>query len=137
MRTLEEIARSLDARLSTAEPAPFRKVSIGDGTAHDDWKPSPQICYDNVDIWVRRSPEYKAIRGWAIFDLTDNPFCPLHIQFVGHSVVEMPDGSLIDITPSGVSKQPLFLRHDGTFEEFEELRLRHIPLRTAFIIPLS
>jgi hypothetical protein len=134
VRTLDEIARSLYIRLAQAEAVPFRQVGIGDGSQPDDWQPAPNICYDNVDIWVRRSPECKALRGWAIFDLRRNPFCEPQVQFAGHSVIEMPDCTLIDITPSGVSRQPQFLRHDGSFEEFEELRMKHIPLRAHYFI---
>lgn len=134
MRTLNKIARSLYGRLASAEPIPFREVRIGDGTKQDDWSPAPNGCYDNIDIWVRRCPEYKVLRGWAIFDLRRNPLCEPHIQFVGHSVVEMPDGTLMDITPSDVSRRPMFLRHDSSLEEFEELRMKYIPLR-AHLFP--
>lgn len=137
MRPLEEIAKSLFQRLDRAEKAPFRSVRIGEQDDLERWLPSPHLCYDNVDIWVRRSPEYKAIRGWAVFDLrVAAPIfsIPPHIKFVGHSVVEMPDGTLIDITPSDVSRRPLFLRHDDAYEEFEALRMKYIPLEIVYVI---
>lgn len=137
MRSLEEIAQSLFKHLDSAEPALFQRVGIGDGSEPNDWVPAPSLCYDNVDIWVKRSPECKAVRGWAVFDLrVAAPICslPPHVKFVGHSVVEMPDGSLMDITPSDVSKRPLFLRHDGTLEEFEALRMTYIPLEACHVI---
>ena len=31
------------------------------------------FSYYNVNIWVRRSPEYKAVRGWVVFDFSSNP----------------------------------------------------------------
>ena len=65
MRSLEDIARSLYSKLAMAEPAPFREVRNGHGTLADDWKPLPRICYDNVDIWVRRSPEHKSTARMA------------------------------------------------------------------------
>lgn len=40
-----------------------------------------------------------------------------------HSVVELEDETLIDITPSGVSQQPPFVRHTGTDEEFVAMML--------------
>jgi hypothetical protein len=42
-------------------------------------------------------------------------------QVQAHSVVELEDGRLIDITPSGVSRPYPFLRHIGTDEEFAEM----------------
>ena len=128
MRPLEEIARSLYDRRHHAVPVSFRQVRIGDGDKPDDWVPAPNICYDNVDIWVRRCPEYKAVRGWAVFDFTDNPFFRPCFHFAGHSVVQTPDGALMDITPLGIERVPPFIPHPGDFEEFEALRLAHIPL---------
>lgn len=66
-------ARLYDLR-HTGEIVPFREVGIGDGSAPDDWKPAPHYCHANVDTWVWRCPEYKAVRGWMVFD---NPYDPL------------------------------------------------------------
>jgi hypothetical protein len=42
------------------------------------------------------------------------------VKFVAHSVLELDDGSLIDITPSAASQRYPFLRHHGSDEEFED-----------------
>lgn len=83
-----------------------------------DWHPQPKFCHDNVAAWVSRSPQHKHVKGFVIFDLR----MQLGVwQVQAHSVVELDDGTLIDITPSGVSQPPLFVRHVGTEEEFAEL----------------
>jgi hypothetical protein len=58
------------------------------------------------------------VRGYVIFDLR---FVLGVWQVQAHSVVELEDGTLIDITPSGVSRPYPFVRHTGTEEEFAEM----------------
>jgi hypothetical protein len=82
-----------------------------------DRLPQPKFCHDNVAAWVYRSPQHKHVKGYAVFDLRVLGFW----QVQAHSVVELEEGSLIDITPSGVSQPPLFVRHIGTEEEFAEM----------------
>lgn len=133
VRSLEEIAAALYALLPSAEKIPFHPAGIGDGSKPDDWRPAPATCYDNVDIWCRFSPQYKVVRGWAVFNIPQSILAQHHFQFVGHSAVEAPEGGLMDITPAQLlGQRPTFIRHDGSFEEFEALRFKHVPLRTIY-----
>ena len=70
----------------------------------------PAHCHENVNAYVARHSNCHAVRGWLIGN--HGTF----LYFNAHSVVETPDGRLIDITPS----QPAcpFLRHPGSDEEF-------------------
>ena len=43
------------------------------------------------------------------------------MQFVAHSVVESPDGTLVDITPSFASQRYPFIRHPGSEKDFIDL----------------
>ena len=59
---LKELAERLYDLRDTARIIPLAQVEIGDGSAGGDWSPFPRFSHDNVNIWVRRSPEYKAVR---------------------------------------------------------------------------
>jgi hypothetical protein len=115
---IDAIARSVIDRLNTAVRVPFREVGMKGAPGESDWLPQPKFCHDNVAAWVFRSPQHKHIRGFVVFDL--RPILGVW-QVQAHSVVELEDGSLIDITPSGVSQPPPFVRHIGTEEEFAEM----------------
>ena len=67
---LKELAERLYDLRDTARIIPLAQVEIGDGSASGDWSPFPRFPHDNVNIWVRRSPEYKAVRGWVVFDFS-------------------------------------------------------------------
>jgi hypothetical protein len=82
-----------------------------------DWLPQPKFCHDNVAIWVARSPQHKHVCGYLIFDL--RILGVWRVQ--AHSVVELEDGTLIDITPNDASQLYPFVRHCGTKEEFVEM----------------
>jgi hypothetical protein len=110
---LAAIARSVVARGSEAVIVPFRQVGMTGNQGEPDWHPRPKFCHDNVAIWVARSPQHKHIRGYLIFDL--------RFLFGFWRVVELEDGALIDITPSGASQLYPFVRHTGTEEEFAEM----------------
>ena len=92
------------------------EVGIGGGSAPDDWKPRPNFCHDNVDVWVGRIPEYQAVRGSAVFDFSTNPLVPNpFVRFTAHSIICAPDGTLWDITPQPhVSQSYPFIHHPGT-----------------------
>ena len=49
-----------------------------------------------------------------------------------HSLVELEDGTLVDITPHGASQQHPFVRHIGTEEELAGMAVSiRIPVRAA------
>jgi hypothetical protein len=120
---LKELAERLYDLRDTARIIPLAQVEIGDGSASGDWSPFPRFSHDNVSIWVRRSPEYKAVRGWVVFDFSSNPtFRARFVRFAAHSVIEAPDGTLWDITQPYTSRPHPFIRHPGTDEDFDYLR---------------
>jgi hypothetical protein len=123
---LTDLAKRLFDLRPTGIFVPFREVGFRDKSgvrAPDDWSPKPHACYANVDTWVRMCPDYRAIRGWVAFDQT--MLRPPKFHFAAHSVLQFPDGTLFDITPSGVSIPYPFIRHPGTNEEFDALRQHH------------
>ena len=124
---LTQLAKQLYDLRNTGRIIPFAHVRIGDGSAPDDWKPAPKFCHANVDTWVTRSPEYAIVRGWVVFDQSNNPFASARprFHFAAHSVIGTPDGKLLDITPSDISPPYPFIRHPGTTEEFDQLRCRY------------
>lgn len=123
---LTQLAKRLYNLRYTARIIPFVRVGIGDGSAPDDWKPSPKFCHTNVETWVMRSPQYAIVRGWIVFDQSNNPLVPRpRFHFAAHSVICTPDDKLLDITPSDVSQPYPFIRHPGTTEEFDQLRSQY------------
>jgi hypothetical protein len=117
---LVAIAKSVLARRSDAVFVPFRRVTITGHKDEPDWHPQPKFCHDNVTVWVERNPQHKHIPGYVIFDLR-SVLGGWQVQ--AHSVVELEDGTLIDITPSEVSGTYPFVRHSGTVEEFVAMML--------------
>ena len=111
-------AKSVVARRSEAVFVPLREVGMRSDDGTPDWHPQPKFCHDNVATWVAKSPEHKHVRGYVLFDFR---FLLGVWQVQAHSVVELEDGTLIDITPSGVSRLYPFVRHTGTEDEFEEM----------------
>ena len=68
-----------------------------------------QFSHDNVNIWIRRSPDYKAVRGWVIFDFSSNAtFRASFVRFAAHSVIEAPDGAC-GISPDGTHRSRIHL----------------------------
>ena len=92
------------------------------GRTMEDWVAQEGECYRNVDEWVSKNPDVRAVRGWLVFDIGEasQGLLPL-TRFTPHSVIEEDDGSLVDLTLSRASRRYPFLRHDGTKEEFDSL----------------
>ena len=116
---LMQLAEQLYGLRDTRRIIPFARVAIGDGSAPDDWTPTPKFCHANVETWVMRSPDYAIVRGWVVFDQS---VLLRRFQFAAHSVIGTPDGRLLDITPSYASQPYPFIHHPGTTEEFDQLR---------------
>jgi hypothetical protein len=120
---LKDLAKRLYGLRYTARIIPLATVEIDDDSPSGDRKPFPRFSHDNVNIWVRRSPEHKAVRGWLVFDFSTNPtFRASFVRFATHSVIEAPDGTLWDITQRYTSQPHPFIRHPGTNEDFDRLR---------------
>jgi len=123
---LTQLAKQLYDLRDAGRIIPFVRVGIGDGSAPGDWKPAPKFCHANVETWVMRSPEYAIVRGWVVFDQSNQSIVPRpRFHFAAHSVIGTPDGKLLDITPSGISQPYPFIRHPGTTVEFDQLRNRY------------
>jgi hypothetical protein len=114
MDQLIEIAKRVLARRATAIIVPPRVVGMRGAPGEEDWTPRPHYCHDNVAAWVYRSPQHKHVRGYIIFDFRMFGFWKVQ----AHSVVELEDGTLIDITPNDASQLYPFVLHEGTDEEF-------------------
>jgi len=119
---LKALVTSLYARRQEAVVVPYepRTMTSGPPTEHE--------CHNNVDRWVLEQPDHKSVRGWLVFEWTENemgrlmfslPLC----RFTAHSVVETPDGRLFDLTPSRASRRYPFLRHHEPDGEFEAIVL--------------
>jgi hypothetical protein len=94
-----------------------RRANASIGT----WKPQPHYCSENVDTWVRYKPEHKRVDGFVCF--VYRKWRLNFVRFVPHCLVEVEDGTLVDITPpeAELSAQYPFIRHNGTREEFDAL----------------
>ena len=82
-----------------------------------NWEPQPKCCYQNVDLWIEQHPNCKAIRGWLVSIEEGFPVA----RFIPHSVIEEPDGTLVDITPTPVPLTRPFLRHEEGNEDFDDV----------------
>jgi hypothetical protein len=107
-------ADAIDRR-STAEAYRRRSVRLLDTAGGPDWLPAAHHCHANVDRWVRYSPAHKRVRGFVLFGPQFGVW-----RVTAHSLVELADGTLVDITPHGASQLYPFVRHIGTNEQFEE-----------------
>jgi hypothetical protein len=63
---------------------------------------------------VAAKPEHKHIYGFMVFEFPIQGY----VEIAAHSLVELEDGSLVDITPHGAEFEWPFIRHTGTMEEF-------------------
>ncbi len=86
------------------------------------FQPEHHQCHKNADLWVLNNPGHRAVRGWLVFDFnyTSCGLIPF-VQLQAHWVVESPDGTLLDITPSLASQRYPFVRHPGSEEGFVDL----------------
>ncbi|MGB8632836.1 MAG: hypothetical protein WCD69_26250, partial [Xanthobacteraceae bacterium] len=128
---LKGLARSLYARRHEAVVVPYEPQTTT-SPASEHW------CHKNVDRWVLEHPDHMPVRGWLVFDYSENELgrqlvsrqigVPIpHCRFNAHSVVETPDGRLFDLTPAPKASQRYpFLRHDEADGDFEALLLAQI-----------
>ena len=79
-----------------------------------EWRPQPHCCYKNCDEWVRFNPNDKRVDGFTYFNFQLFGF----VKFTPHAVIEVEDGTLVDITPHGSLDPHPFIRHIGSPEEF-------------------
>jgi hypothetical protein len=116
-KRLEAMAFDAVLRRASAETYQARAVQLQTPDGEVLWTPEAQACHSNVQTWIRHSPADKWVKGF----LLDGPFYGCW-RVLAHSLIQLEDGSLIDITPRG-GNQP-FVRHVGTDDEFFEYALR-------------
>lgn len=113
---LQALGKRLYERRGEAVVVPFVERSL------DDWRPDERECHRNVDWWVMNNPGCKAVRGWLFFDMiTTSEGLLKFVWFNSHSVVEEPNGKVIDITPSRASQRYPFIGHEGDEDDFTNL----------------
>lgn len=126
---VQDLARRLYERRGKAIVVPYVERSI------ENWKPEPQWCHWNVDLWVAGEAGSKAVRGWLLFDYVASSGGLLRfVVFQAHSVVE-ENGTLVDITPSAASRRYPFIRHPGSEDDFQELVADVGAARIEFSMP--
>lgn len=109
---LAAICRRLYARRGSGLVIPFVEKKGA------NWEPQQWLCHGNAIRWVTENPDWKAIPGWLIFDLS---FAG-RWRFSAHSVVEDADGTRIDITPAPTaSRRYPFLEDEASHGDFMRL----------------
>src|SRR5689334_12473115 len=103
-------AASLFARVHEAVVLGWAEVEIG------DWRPGAKDCHANVTTLCAHDSAYSSVRGWLYFDFGG---CLDRVQFLAHSAVRGPDGTLYDITPSQASQQYPFVAANLSEHEYE------------------
>lgn len=75
-------------------------------------------CHTNSTLWTEQNPEYTRVRGWIVWPRDE--WGPI---FIPHSLVQGPDGELIDVTPYESEQArgfaTRFIRHPGSDKEFD------------------
>jgi hypothetical protein len=115
VQRMQNLALAVLDRRSNAEAYECREVRLIDNEGGPDWLPLAHHCHANVQMWVHHSPAHKRVKGFVLFGPEFGVW-----KVLAHSLVELEDGRLVDITPHGASQQYPFVRHIGTDEEFEE-----------------
>ena len=110
-------------RLSGAIYPQRRPVRIG------DWHPAPHYCHDNVRRWISVKPEHKHVLGFVVFDFSYFGY----VELIPHSLVEIEDGTLVDITPHGAEDEAPFVPHLGPMEDFVAMA-EHSKVRVPVIV---
>ena len=79
------------------------------------WQPEPGRCHANVDRWLALNPEDRAVRGWLHVPYLALPGLT---RFYSHSVIQTPDGRLLDVSLTARDPHHAFVRHPGPEDEF-------------------
>jgi type I restriction enzyme S subunit len=108
---LQKLRDSLERRFHAHEDHAVRLLTEAEA---GDFVGERGKCHKNVNRWCfsRDHFQHLQVRGWLI-----SGNCVLD----KHSVVDMGDGELVDVTPMPDSNRRTFLRHDGTEDEFRAM----------------
>ena len=114
-RRLEKLAIDAVLRRATAEAYQFLPVRLQDQNGRLLWAPAAHACHSNVERWIKISPGHKRVTGF----LLQGPLFSFW-RVLAHSLVQVEDGSLVEITPQEGNQLQPFVKHAGTDDEFEE-----------------
>ncbi len=109
---LKTYATRLYERINEAAILTCADVGVG------DWTPIKNDCHGNATTFCEHQQDHTPARGWLYFDyggVTDR------VQFLAHSAIQAPDGTLYDITPSSASQQYPFIIAEESEEEYVRL----------------
>lgn len=106
MLTNETLAARLLERLERGECEIVRHATEADLVG---FKAERSKCHENVNRWCAQNSRHKPVRGWIVTSTL----------FDKHSVIDRGAEGLLDITPINDRPHTMFLRHDGTQEEFD------------------
>jgi hypothetical protein len=84
-----------------------------DPVADPAWLGEKNKCHENVEKWIALHPQDRAIRGYLVSPQTEFSAAVFDL----HSVIQLRDGSLVDVTP--LCYPLLFVRHDMSEEQFQ------------------
>lgn len=79
-------------------------------------KAKKKECHKNARCFCMENDTYQLIHGWLVID--GRPFFK-SIKFIAHSVVQSPEGELLDVTPVESLDPRAFLRAFIDNQEFE------------------
>jgi hypothetical protein len=123
-----EAAIAVIKRLSSAEYARYQpfKLQGGDGSS---WQPQQHNCHSNVATIVNWYEGLAHIFGYLI--LSPSMTGENYWIVIPHSLVEDPQGNLIEVTPGADTEGVPFVRHCGELARHERLR----QLVQIFVLP--
>jgi hypothetical protein len=106
---LHELIKSVTLRFRRMEDRVVRTITTAEA---GDFVGELGKCHDNVNRWCFAHYEHTPARGWLI-----SGDCVLD----KHSLVNIDDSELVEITPMPDETHRTFLPHDGTEDEFFKL----------------
>jgi hypothetical protein len=117
-----------EACIAELLPQIDRASRVPRATVPGDWRPVSQFCHENVDRRVADHPQWQAMRGWLIMDMSKACTLlgrPRFLDLLPHSVIRnIGSGKLADITPPdprAAGDVYPFLPHIGTAEDFAQI----------------
>jgi hypothetical protein len=114
---LHELVESVTLRYGRREDRVVRTITAAEA---GDFVGERGKCHDNVNRWCFAHYDHIPARGWLI-----SGDCVLD----KHSLVNLGDGELVEITPMPDDACRTFLPHDGTEDEFIRLPNQIVSMR--------
>jgi hypothetical protein len=106
-------------RLNEAEYATFVPIELKspDGSS---WQPRQHNCHSNVATIVNWYEGFSHVSGYLILSprMTGVP----HWTVIAHSLVQVANGALHEVTPEAGTEGVPFVRHRGSEEQLQRFR---------------